>query len=109
MDVPLKTEQWNTAPEVREAAAERITLFHRLIVTLFALIAMNILLMLWVLGAPDSHQENAAAAGPAATWPDGSAKTSHDWWANAATAHPRKQVAQPPAATPAQPQPSNRG
>lgn len=105
MDLP-QLERWNTEPQLRASTLEKITIFRRLVVTLFALIAATFILMLWVLGSPDSHQENAAAPGVFATWPDGSPKTSHDWWANAA-AHPPSQVAQPPA--PAQAPASPRG
>lgn len=107
MDLP-QLEQWNANPALHQSTVEKITIFRRLIVTLFALIAATFILMLWVLGSPDSYQENAATLGPAAAWPDGSAKTSNDWWANAA-GHPPRQVAQPPSSTPAQPQPPNRG
>lgn len=107
MDLP-QLEQWDTDPRLHDATVEKIVIFRRLIVTLFVLIAGMFLLMLWVLGSPDSHRENAAALSSAATWPDGSAKTSHDWWANAAV-HIPTQVAQPPApgSPPGQPQPQH--
>jgi hypothetical protein len=104
----LQLEQWNTDPRLREAMTERVTILHRLVAMLAALIAATAILMLWVLGSPDSHQENGAVA--SVTWPDGSPKTSHDWWANAG-GHPPGQVAQPPApaSAPSPPPPPHRG
>lgn len=85
---------------------EKSTIFRRMVGTLLVLIAATFVLMMWVLGSPDSYQEHQAAAGPAATWPDGSAKTGQDWWAKAAGGQPGHQVAEPPAVpSPAQPQP----
>jgi hypothetical protein len=93
-------------PWMQEWMSEKVTIFRRLVGTLLGLIAAMFILMMWVLGSPDSYQEHQAAAGPSATWPDGSAKTGQDWWANAG-GRPAGQVAQPPA-SPAQPEP-NRG
>ena len=104
MDLP-QLQQWSTDPQLKASALEKATLLKRLVAALFVLIAATFVLMMWVLGSPDSYQENAAAAGPAATWPDGSAKTPHDWWAKA-NGKPGGQVAQPPATSAAQ---SNRG
>ena len=102
--------QWKADPALKDSMLEKATILRRLVGTLAVLIAGTFLLMLWVLGSPDSHQEHVAATGPSSTWPDGSAKTPQDWWAKAkggshSSSH---QVAQPPATAPAQGQP-NRG
>jgi hypothetical protein len=69
---------------------------RRLVWALLGLIAATFIFMGWVLGQLNSHDENQAARGPSAVWPDGSAKTSNDWWAKAG-GQPPAQVAQPPA------------
>jgi len=109
MDLP-QLQDWTAAdPQLRQSTHERVRIFKWLVGSLFTLIAATFVLMLWVLGSPDSYQEHAAVEGPSSTWPDGSAKTGQDWWAKAG-GKPPAQVAQPPASAPQQPQqPPNRG
>ncbi len=106
MDLP-QMQQWSAEPALKESTLEKVTFFKRLVLSLLALIAVTFALMLWVLSYGDSYQEHAAAQGPSATWPDGSAKTARDWWSQ--PGGKPSQVAQPPAPAP-QPQPQpNRG
>ncbi len=67
----------------RELLPERHTVFRRLVGSLLALIAVFFALMVWVVGQPNSHDENVASQPPKSTWPDGSAKTANDSWAKA--------------------------
>ena len=70
----------------RELLPERAAIFHKLVVGLLALIAITFALMVWVVGSPDAYHTHVASQGPSSTWPDGSPKTSNDWWANASLA-----------------------
>src|SRR5579863_8439866 len=102
MDLP-QAEDWASAePQMKQAAVERVKIFRWLVGSLFALIAATFVLMLWVIGSPDSYHQHVAEFGPAAKWPDGSAKTAQDWWAKPG-GKPPAQVAQPPAAAPQTP------
>lgn len=100
-------QKWHVDPQLKESTLEKATIFRRMVVTLLALIAGTFALMLWVLSYPNTYEEHQAVIGPSATWPDGSAKTGQDWWANA-PGHSSGQVAQPPT-SPSQPQSPNRG
>jgi hypothetical protein len=103
-----ETEEWAaTVPPLKQATVERVKIFRWLVGSMLTLIAATFVLMLWVLDYGDSYQEHMAVSGPASTWPDGSAKTGHEWWAKAG-GKPPTQVAQPPAPS-QQPQPPNRG
>ena len=70
----------------RELLPERRSGFHRLVVGLLLLIAATFALVVWVVGSPDAYHEHLAAHPPGGTWPDGSAKTANDWWANSSVA-----------------------
>lgn len=107
MDLP-QLQQWNAEPSLKQSTLDKARLMKRLVGTLAVLIASTFLLMLWVLGAPGTYQQNAAASGPSARWPDGSAKTANDWWAKA-KGHAPVQVAQPPRAPSSAPAQPNRG
>ena len=106
MDLPQLEDWADSKPQLKQSTLEKVRIFRWLVGSLFTLIAATFVLMLWVLGEPDSYQEHAAVEGPSSTWPDGSAKTAQDSsWDKGG-----HQVAQPPAAAPAQqPQPPNRG
>jgi len=99
MDLPQLQDWASTEPQLKQATLERIKIFKWLVGSLLTLIAATFVLMLWVLDYGDSYQEHMATQGPASTWPDGSARTAHDWWAKAGG-----QVAQPPAPAPRQQQ-----
>ena len=108
MDLPETEKRAATVPSLKQATIEKVRIFRWLVGSLFGLIAATFILMMWVIGSPDSHQQHLEEFGPAAQWPDGSAKTAQDWWAKPG-AKPPIQVAQPPAATPAKPPSQGQG
>jgi hypothetical protein len=104
MDLPQLEDWADSKPQLKQSTLEKVRIFRWLVGSLFTLIAATFVLMLWVLGEPNSYQQHAAAAGPSSTWPDGSARTPEDSsWDKAG-----HQVAQPPAQPP-QAQPPSRG
>jgi len=70
----------------RELLPERAAMFRKLVIGLLSLIAVTFALVVWVVGSPDAYHEHAAAQPPSSTWPDGSPKTSNDWWGSASLA-----------------------
>ena len=76
----------NDAIVERDLLPERVAIFRKLVIGLFALIAVTFALVVWVVGSPDAYHEHVASKPPSSTWPDGSAKTNNDWWANASLA-----------------------
>ncbi len=65
-------------PQTREELElldERRVIFKRLVWAVSGLIAVVFVLMIWVVGEPDTYHEHLAQQPPAAVWPDGSAKT----------------------------------
>ena len=105
MDLPQLQDWTESQPQLKQSTLEKVRIFRWLVGSLLTLIAATFVLMLWVLSYGDSYQEHAAVQGPSSTWPDGSAKSAQDSsWDKAGS-----QVAQPPAAGPAKPQPPTRG
>ena len=70
---------------------------------MFGLIAATFVLMMWVIGSPDSYRQHIEQfASTTGKWPDGSDKTAQDWWAKPGS-KPPTQVAQPPTPAPQKP------
>jgi hypothetical protein len=62
---------------------ERKQLFKRLVWGLSALMLALFVFVTYMITRPDAYEYHLEHAGPSAatTWPDGSARTSNDWWA----------------------------
>jgi len=60
------------AREVQEWIGEKQVLFHRVVWCLVGLIAAVFVLMMWVVGEPDTYHEHLSEQPPGATSPDGS-------------------------------------
>ena len=77
-----------TDREWKEVLGERKRQFRHLLWVLASVIVFLFVFVPYWSSQPDSydaHREQAQAK-PAATWPDGSPKTDHDWWADPKTA-----------------------
>ena len=58
-------------------------LFRRLVWGLFPFLAALAVWTTWVVSEPSAYREEASHGLHAgATWPDGSPRTDHDWWAH---------------------------